>query len=214
MARTVRPNFKALGKRMGPRMKAVSAAVAALNADAVARYEATGALELDPGDGQPPVALAAGDLDVVTTAGAGQLVRQEAVAGGGTVTVALDTTLDDALRAEGLAREVVNRVQNLRKDAGLDVADRIALDVAAPAPLAEAVRTHAATIQAETLAVDLTVTTTDAPGPGPAEAPGEGESASRGIPDAPAAYGWDGDAEARIGAHALRLRLRRLHADA
>ena len=69
-----------------------------------------------------------------------------------TVTVALDTALDDALRAEGVAREFVSRVQNLRKEAGFAVSDRIALTFAAPPATADILLRHAATIQAETLA--------------------------------------------------------------
>jgi isoleucyl-tRNA synthetase len=68
------------------------------------------------------------------------------------LTVALDTTLTDELRAEGLAREIINKVQNLRKKSGLEVSDRIVLSVAGPEPVLAAVRDHADRITGETLA--------------------------------------------------------------
>jgi isoleucyl-tRNA synthetase len=69
--------------------------------------------------------------------------------------VAVDTTIDDALRAEGLAREIINKVQNLRKKSGLEVSDRIALIVAGAEPAQQAGRDHAERIRQETLAVTL-----------------------------------------------------------
>jgi isoleucyl-tRNA synthetase len=80
----------------------------------------------------------------------------------GGVTVALDTTLTDALRAEGLAREFINRVQNLRKTAGFEVEDRIVVTFAAPEGVAAALDPHAATIRTETLALSLERVASDA----------------------------------------------------
>ncbi|MEM8557798.1 MAG: DUF5915 domain-containing protein, partial [Bacteroidota bacterium] len=95
----------------------------------------------------------------------GQLVGQDAVTHtNGDVTsvvVALDTTLTDDLRAEGLAREFINRIQTLRKRADFDVTDRIAIAVAAEGAVADALAAHATTIRNETLA--LTLDATDAP---------------------------------------------------
>ena len=71
--------------------------------------------------------------------------------------VALDTTLDDDLRLEGLARELVNRVQRLRREAGFEVADRIRLGIAGADPLEAAARQHTAYIAGETLAVEVGV---------------------------------------------------------
>jgi isoleucyl-tRNA synthetase len=91
------------------------------------------------------------------------------------VTVALDTALDDALRAEGVAREFVNRVQNLRKEAGFAVSDRIALTFQAPPATSEALLRHAATIQAETLAPEF----------GPADVPHGDATATADFGDGP-----------------------------
>ncbi|HEX8299813.1 MAG TPA: isoleucine--tRNA ligase [Rubricoccaceae bacterium] len=155
VAKTAKPNFKALGRRLGPQMKAVTAAVRDLSAEVVEAFEASGRLVLDL-DGVV-VELVTGDLDVVSEGVAGRPVRQEtATMPDGTVrtvTVALDTALDDALRAEGAAREFVNRVQNLRKRAGYEVSDRITLTAQTSSDdVADVLRVHAATIQAETLA--------------------------------------------------------------
>ena len=73
----------------------------------------------------------------------------------GSHAVALDTVLDDELRAEGLAREVVHAVQNARKEAGLEVEDRIALGLGGDAELLDAVRAHEAYVTGETLATSL-----------------------------------------------------------
>ena len=167
VAKSAKPNFKALGRRLGSQMKEANAAIRALDSASVARYEAEGRLELDLPGG--PVVLEPGDLEVVSEGVAGRVVRQEttvdAAGRAQTVTVALDTTLDDALRAEGFAREFVNRVQGLRKEAGFEVADRIAVEAAVPAsalplvagaegqPLAAFSRVVRAETLAETLAL-------------------------------------------------------------
>ncbi len=154
VSKTAKPNFKALGRRLGPQMKAVNAAVRDLTPDQVDAFETTGELVLDLGGA--PVTLVAGDLDVVSEGVGGRPVRQETATmpdgTSQTVTVALDTTLDDALRAEGVAREFVSRVQALRKEAGFAVSDRIVLTFEAPPATAAALAAHAETIRAETLA--------------------------------------------------------------
>ena len=136
VTKTAKPNFKALGRRLGKQMKAANAAIRDLTPEQVDAYERDGSVEL-PIDGGT-VTLEAGDLDVVSEGVEGRPVRQESASmpdgSVQTVTVALDTTLTDALRAEGVAREFVNRVQNLRKEAGFDVSDRIAIAFSAPKP--------------------------------------------------------------------------------
>src|SRR5690606_13167420 len=146
--KSARPNFKALGKRLGPLMKAANAAIRGLGPEAIARYEAEGRLAL-PLDGEA-VALGPGDLEITSEGIEGWLVRQE-----GGVTVALDTAISEGLRREGLAREFINRVQNLRKSAGFDVDDRIVVTFQAPDEVAEALAAHAEAIQNETLALAL-----------------------------------------------------------
>ncbi|MEM1093163.1 MAG: isoleucine--tRNA ligase [Bacteroidota bacterium] len=147
--RSAKPNFKRLGKRLGRLMKGVNQQVRGLNSDEIDRYLDVGMLILDV-DGEQ-VVLEGDDLEIVSEGIDGWLVGQE-----NSVTVALDTALTDALIAEGLAREVVNRIQNLRKSADFDVTDRIAVQYAASdalaLPLADALAIHAASVQTETLA--------------------------------------------------------------
>jgi isoleucyl-tRNA synthetase len=142
------PNFRSLGKRFGARTQAVAAAIRALPSDRVAAFAAGGplAIELDG------VAIALGPDDVeVRREPRGEL----AVESDGAVTVALDTHVDDGLLLEGLARELVSRIQRLRRDKGFDVSDRIRLRIAAGGDVRRAAEAHAAFIAAETLALDV-----------------------------------------------------------
>ncbi|MCA0375929.1 MAG: isoleucine--tRNA ligase [Gemmatimonadetes bacterium] len=144
----VKPNFRTLGKKFGKETPEVAAAVAAV-APEVAR------------------ALAGGESVTIEAAGAARLIAPEDVAiirraSGAAVVqesggfgVALDPTISDALRAEGLAREVISRVQRLRRDAGLAVSDRIVLGVWGDAEVEAAVAAHEAHIAGEVLAVQL-----------------------------------------------------------
>ena len=133
IVKRVKPDFKALGPKFGKRMKAVAAAVNALDAEGIAELEREGRVAVNPDDGQGEALVEVSEVAILTDDIPGWVVSSV-----GGVTVALDISLDDALKGEGLARELVNRVQNLRKDAGLEVTDRIALTVDA-APEVEAV---------------------------------------------------------------------------
>ncbi|MBG27652.1 MAG: isoleucine--tRNA ligase [Crocinitomicaceae bacterium] len=133
IVKRVKPDFKALGPKFGKRMKAVAAAVNALDAEGILELEREGRVAVNPDDGQGEALVEVAEVAILTDDIPGWLVSSV-----GGVTVALDISLDDALKGEGLARELVNRVQNLRKDAGLEVTDRIALSVDA-APEVEAV---------------------------------------------------------------------------
>ncbi len=153
VAKSAKPNFKTLGKRLGPKMKAANAAIRALDTEAVSRFENEGTLTLKI-DGEH-VSFGPEDLDVVSEGIEGHVVGQE-----GNVTVALDTTITGALRSEGLAREFVNRVQNLRKVSGFAVSDRIGVTFSASEAVADAVGAYAESIQRETLAETLSVAET------------------------------------------------------
>jgi len=122
IVKSIKPDFKALGPRYGKRMKAIAAAVNTLSSDDAELLEADGKLEITPDDGQGAVEILLSDVQISTEDIPGWLVSSE-----GGLTVALDITIDEELRAEGLSRELVNRVQNLRKDTGLEVTDRITL---------------------------------------------------------------------------------------
>ncbi len=143
-------DFKALGRAMGPRMKAVAAAIGSLPSESVSMLERDGVLTLDPADGQGPIELTTEHVTIQTEDIPGWLVSSESG-----VTVALDVTMDDALKAEGLARELVNRVQNLRKDAGLEITDRIGVSLHADENIRRALEANLDYIRTETLAMEV-----------------------------------------------------------
>lgn len=156
VSRSVTPNFRILGKRLGAGMKAAAARIKAMTEGEIDEYVAGGSVTLDL-DGGTMLVLGEGELVVASQGVEGWLVASE-----GGVTVALDTARTPELVAEGLARETVNRIQNLRKDAGLDVSDRIALHLATDADeLGAALDAHRAYVYGETLA---TATETEDPG--------------------------------------------------
>jgi isoleucyl-tRNA synthetase len=146
----VKPDFKALGQRMGKRMKAVAQAIAAFDQAAIARLEREGETTLELPDG--PVTIGRDDVEISTDDMPGYLVASE-----GALTVALDMTLDEALLAEGLAREFVNRIQRIRKDLDLEVTDRIKVDISGPDETTGALVRFANYICSEILADDLRV---------------------------------------------------------
>lgn len=148
--RSAKPNFKQLGKRLGKLMKPAAAAIAELDDAAISDYLQHGQLNLTV-EGQT-IELGEGDLLVAAEGVSGWLVDRE-----DGVTVALDSTLDDSLLQRGLAREVINRIQRLRKQADFHVADRIQVSYhTQDAQLSAAIETHADLIQRETLARQLT----------------------------------------------------------
>jgi isoleucyl-tRNA synthetase len=152
---SVKPNYKALGGRFGKGTPAVAAAIKAADAAALAAQLSSGAKATVEVDGAP---VSLGPDDVIVT----QVPRSGwAVASGGGETVALEIAITPELRREGLAREVVRRVQDARKNDGLDVSDRISLRWSTADPdLSAALTEHAAMISTEVLAVDY------GPGPG------------------------------------------------
>ena len=118
----VRPNFKALGPKVGRHMKAVKAFIEGMQPRAIDDFESRGEISFE--DQGQMVTIDIADCEVVTEDIPGMLV-----ATGDGLTVALDAELTDDLRNEGLARELVNRLQNLRKSSGLDVVDRISVTI-------------------------------------------------------------------------------------
>ncbi len=143
-----RPNFRNLGPRFGKRTQAAADAIKALPQEALFAWREGGAVEFEL-DGARHAVLD-GELEVAQEATGDLVVKAE-----GRVTVALDPALDDELRAEGLARELVNRIQRLRKDAGLEITDRIELALGGADAVREAAAAHRSFIAGETLAVSV-----------------------------------------------------------
>ena len=134
ITKKIKPNFKTLGKAYGKQMKEIAAAFGSLNQEQIALIEQAPdgyTLSLPSGD----VLLKAGDYEISSEDMPGWLVASE-----GPLTVALDVTLTPALIREGTARELINRIQNLRKDSGLDIVDRISVSIWAEGDAAEEIR--------------------------------------------------------------------------
>jgi isoleucyl-tRNA synthetase len=127
LVKSVKPNFKRLGQVYGPRLKTVGARIQTLSSDELSQLEKQGELAVEVED--ETLTLHLDEVEIRTQDLPGWLVATD-----GPLTVALDVTLTEELRQEGLARELVNRLQNLRKDSGLEVQDRISVHLAASAP--------------------------------------------------------------------------------
>lgn len=119
LVKRVKPDFKKLGPKFGKSMKAVAAALSALDQPSIARLEREGSIALDAVEGAT-VSLA--DVEVISEDMPGWIVANE-----GSLTVALDVTLTPELINEGRAREIINRIQNIRKSRNYDITDRIKL---------------------------------------------------------------------------------------
>lgn len=148
LVKSIKPNFKTIGPKYGKQMKAIAAMVNTLTSDDIAKIEAEGGwkgtiegedIELDMNDFE----IAAQDIP-------GWLVASE-----GQLTVALDITISEELKAEGIARELINRVQNLRKDSGLEVTDRIVLKVETSEAIRAAIKANMEYVCNEVLANDI-----------------------------------------------------------
>ncbi|MEQ9422780.1 MAG: isoleucine--tRNA ligase [Cyclobacteriaceae bacterium] len=119
----VKANFARLGKVYGSKMKNVAAAINQLTSESISELESNNSLKLDIGNEE--IELTLDDVEIMT-----EDIPGWSVASFNGLTVALDIDLTDDLKKEGLARELVNRVQNIRKDMGLEVQDKIKIDVA------------------------------------------------------------------------------------
>ena len=145
---STKANFRALGPRFGKQVPAWAKVIEAMTPGQIAALSTTGSVELEM-DGTR-AAFAPGEV-VVRFDGVGDF----AVAGTTSMVTGVNTVIDDDLRAEGMAREIINKVQNLRKKSGLEVSDRIALVITGPGQVQDAVLAHGERIRGETLAVSV-----------------------------------------------------------
>lgn len=146
--KTATPNFRKLGPRFGKSVNKVADRIRRMSREEISQFEKTGTVSLDVED--DAIALEEGDLSTSTRDIEGWIV--ETVEG---LTVALDTTLTPELVEEGLAREFVNRIQNMRRDAGLEVTDRVRLGFSSSERIADAVFHRGDYVRSETLAVEI-----------------------------------------------------------
>ncbi|MDR2887443.1 MAG: class I tRNA ligase family protein, partial [Bacteroidales bacterium] len=151
LVKKIKPDFKKLGPRYGKLMKDISEAVASLSQPEIAAFENNKKYEFSM-QGQN-VVIAIDDVEIISEDIAGWQVANE-----GRLTVALDITITAELRSEGIAREFVNRIQNLRKETGLDVTDKITVQIENHDMVREAVEKHSDYIGSQTLAASVLLT--------------------------------------------------------
>ena len=148
LVKNIKANFKTLGPKYGPKMKAIAAAIAAFTQDDIAKIESEGRYVLTI-DGNE-VELSLSDVDIITQDIPGWVVANE-----DDLTVALDTTITDSLRKEGIARELVNRIQNIRKEQDFEVTDNIIVEIEKNDLLCSAAEEFKNYICSETLTKEL-----------------------------------------------------------
>ncbi|MEE2982002.1 MAG: isoleucine--tRNA ligase [Pseudomonadota bacterium] len=146
--RSAKADYKKLGPRLGKQMKSAATAIASFDDDDIGRLLETGSTRVQTSEGV--VEIAANEIEISSEAIGKWSVAQE-----GALTVALDTRIDDALRSQGYAREVVNRIQSLRKARDFELTDRIRVEYHASAELREAIQEHIEFIRTETLATEF-----------------------------------------------------------
>lgn len=150
LVKKVKPDFRKLGPKYGKMMKDISKAIASMTRQDIASLETTGSHTLQIGSKE--VILTRDDVEIISEDIPGWQVANE-----GKLTVALDVTVTDELRYEGIAREFVNRIQNIRKESGFDVTDKITVLIENHELISKAVDRHADYIGSQTLATKVAV---------------------------------------------------------
>ena len=148
ITKRIKPNFKTLGPRYGKQMKQIAALTAEFSQERIAEIEAAPETVLDIAGEK--IVVTPADFEITSEDMPGWLVASE-----GKLTVALDITITDDLKAEGVARELINRIQNIRKESGFEVTDKIRVEIEQKEIVADAVARFADYIASQTLAVGI-----------------------------------------------------------
>ena len=148
LVKQIKPNFKVLGPRFGKDMKLIANSIQKLQANDIKQIEEKGVLDIEING--KSIRLQLGDVEITSQDIEGWLVANQ-----GAMTVALDVTISEPLRSEGIARELVNRIQNLRKDSGFEVTDRIEVFLQADKNIENAIKLNLEYIKLETLTDEL-----------------------------------------------------------
>jgi len=148
LVKRIKPNFKALGPKCGKIMKQVAEVIGQMSQEDIVAFERDGKFNLNVAD--QTICLEPADCEVLSEDIPGWLVAND-----GNLTIALDITLTDELKNEGIAREFINRIQNIRKDSGLEVTDKINIKISKHAATDAAINAFADYIKAQTLAVSI-----------------------------------------------------------
>jgi len=150
LVKQIKPNFKTLGPRFGKDMKLIANTISSFTSEDIKKIEQSGNLDVDING--KIVTLELDDVEITSKDIEGWLVANE-----GSLTVALDVTITDSLRKEGIARELVNRIQNLRKDSGFEVTDRIDVKLQQDEQIVLAVNNNLDYIKTETLTEEIEI---------------------------------------------------------
>lgn len=155
VSKSAKPNFPVLGKRLGSKMKAVAAKINDLGNEEITKFEEDGVIELTLDDDET-VRISSDELEIQRTGLKGWSVETEKG-----ITVAVDTELTPELIQEGLSREFVNRIQNMRKEADFEVTDRIVVGFSGSEQLTKAVDSSLENIKSEILAEEISTSLLD-----------------------------------------------------
>ncbi|MDL2265106.1 isoleucine--tRNA ligase [Parabacteroides sp. OttesenSCG-928-G07] len=150
LVKKIKPDFKKLGPRYGKIMKSLAAAIQSMTQDDILLFENQGSYKFEIEGQEAVIELA--DVDIISEDIPGWLVANE-----GKLTVALDITVTEDLRKEGLARELVNRIQNLRKSHGFDITDKIELTILSSEEMNEAINDYSNYIANQVLAQSIEI---------------------------------------------------------
>ncbi len=148
LVKKIKPNFKTLGPKYGKIMKGIAAEIAKMSQEDIATFEKETTYSLKVGDQTPKLTLE--DVEIISEDIPGWLVANE-----GNITVALDVTITESLKQEGLAREFINRIQNLRKDSGYEVTDKINIEIVKLSQIEGAINVFGDYIAEQTLAESI-----------------------------------------------------------
>ncbi|WP_179316569.1 isoleucine--tRNA ligase [Winogradskyella undariae] len=150
LVKQIKPNFKTLGPKFGKDMKLIANVVRGFSADDIKNIEQNGTIDVEINGKN--ITLGLDDVEITSQDIEGWLVANE-----GALTVALDVTINEDLREEGIARELVNRIQNMRKDSGFELTDRIDVQILKDDQIVKAISSNEAYIKSETLTEDLQI---------------------------------------------------------
>ena len=154
LVKKVKCNFRTMGKKFGKMMKGIAAAMDTLSQERIAELEREGSIKIAVDCNE--VIVEAADVEIISEDIPGWLVSNE-----GNLTVALEVELTDELRNEGMARELINRIQNLRKDGGLEITDRIKVTITPADAVKSAVDGYADYIKTQVLADEIVLAEND-----------------------------------------------------
>jgi isoleucyl-tRNA synthetase len=151
LVKRIKPDFKKLGPKFGKMMKAAAVRLQTLSQSEIAELERNGFIELDGADGAK-VRVETADVEIISEDIPGWLVANE-----GNLTVALDVTLTDELKMEGIARDIINRIQNIRKTRDYDITDKVTLTFEPNAETDAAINRYSDYIAGQVLAKSIEI---------------------------------------------------------